>query len=171
MIGRRALMAGLSALTLFACAEAEEPRRAGAAGEEADLLSAEPEVVHHGGAIDALGITPPETPWSEMDAFDREMYMVGKVMPIMHELFAAHDPERYAEMECEHCHGDEMREVSFAMPSLQLFRVPEPNTPAWASMERNFGPAVEFMRETVTPVMGTLLGQEQASCRDCHAAP
>jgi hypothetical protein len=128
----------------------------------------EPEVVHHGGAIETLGITPPETPWSEMDAFEREMYMVGKVMPIMHELFAREDAARYAAMECESCHGDDMREVSYAMPSKQLFRLPKQETAAWSNMERDFGPMVEFMRETVTPVMGTLLGEGDYTCGHCH---
>lgn len=151
---------------LAACSRPEAPSPeesttgGGAAGE--------PAVVHHGGAIEALGITPPETPWATMDAFEREMYMVGKVMPIMHELFAGHDPTRYAEMECQHCHGERMREVSFAMPSPELYRLPAEGSAAWANMERDFGPAVEFMRETVTPTMGTLLGQAEYTCGHCH---
>jgi hypothetical protein len=155
----------LMLLSLAACSSADEPRTSGQSGAED---TGEPAVVHHGGAIETIGISPPETPWAEMDEFEREMYMVGKVMPIMHELFAGQDAERYGQMDCQHCHGDDMREVSFAMPTPQLYRVPAPGTKAWANMERDFGPVVEFMRETVTPTMGTLLGEPDYSCGHCH---
>lgn len=143
-------------------------RKAAPGESTGDEFTGEPEVVHHGGAIETLGITPPETPWAEMDAFEREMYMVGKVMPIMHELFSGYDRARFDAMGCESCHGERMREVDFAMPSPELYRVPRPGTPAWAAMERDFGPMVEFMASTVTPVMGTLLGEADYTCGHCH---
>ena len=154
------------AFVLAGCARTGAAPSAPAGAED----TGEPAVVHHGGAIEALGITPPEAPWAEMNAFEREMYMVGKVMPIMHELFARHDAERYEKMDCEHCHGESMREVSFAMPTPELYRIPPEGSPAWAAMERDFGPMVEFMRETVTPTMGTLLGVQGYTCGHCHVA-
>jgi hypothetical protein len=154
--------------SIVACAAPADPSSAGSTGAEDEWVAEEPEVVHHEGAIEALGITPPETPWVQMDEFEREMYMVGKVMPIMHELFARHDAARYAQMECESCHGRDMREIQFAMPSKHLYRLPREGTPAWANMERDFGPMVSFMTETVTPVMGTLLGESSYTCGHCH---
>ena len=119
-------------------------------------------------AIELLGITGPEAPWAEMSADDREMYMVGKVLPIMQELFAGQDPERWNTYACETCHGGDMREVSFRMPPSSSYAVPAEGTPAWVGMERTFPEVVRFMREDVTPTMGTLLGVEGFGCHGCH---
>ena len=42
-------------------------------------------------AMDAMGLTPPDAPWEEMSFADKEFYMIGKVNPIMQELFARYD--------------------------------------------------------------------------------
>ncbi len=129
----------------------------------------EPEVESHHGAIEALGISGPDQPWAEMSHEDREWYMVGKVLPIMKELFAEHDADRWGEgYECETCHGENMREVEYAMPPAASYKVPEPGSQAWASMENIFGDTVTFMKDTVTPTMGTLLGEDDYTCFHCH---
>ena len=51
-------------------------------------------------AIEAFGLTPPDSPWAEMSVADREFYMVGKVNPIMKELFERHDFEEYDGFDC-----------------------------------------------------------------------
>jgi hypothetical protein len=122
----------------------------------------------HVSAREALGLTPPETPWAEMSAADREMYMVGKVLPIMEETFQAHDPERYASFDCETCHGDDMRERGFAMPSPRLYHLPRPGTPAHAQMMRQFESSVHFMRDEVTPTMAAIMGEPNLACGACH---
>ena len=134
---------------------------------------AEADAGEHPSAIEALGISGPDVPWEEMSDFDREMYMVGKVLPIMQELFRGHDPERYAEVACETCHGEEMREVEFRMPVASMFVVPPEGTPAYESMVATFPETVRFMREDVTPAMGTMLGADGFTCAGCHptAAP
>jgi len=124
----------------------------------------------HVSALEAIGVSGPETPWAEMGEYDREMYMVGKVLPIMQELFARQDPTRWNGLDCDTCHGDDMREVGFQMPPASAFSVPAPGTPAWAAMERTAGDTVRFMREEVTPTMGTLLGIDGFTCRGCHPA-
>ena len=134
-------------------------------GDEADTSS---EGTPRASAIEAIGISGPEVPWAEMSADDREMYMVGKVLPIMHELFARHDPERFGTYGCESCHGAEMRELAFRMPPSSSFAVPAEGTPAWAGMERTFSEMVRFMRDEVTPTMGTLLGADGFTCHGCH---
>lgn len=120
-------------------------------------------------AVAALGITGPDAPWEEMSHSEKEYYMIGKVLPIMQSLFASEEPERWGDHGCESCHGEEMRELEFHMPPPSAFRVPEPGTPAWTGMERTFPETVRFMREVVTPTMGTLLGEEDYTCRHCHA--
>jgi hypothetical protein len=122
----------------------------------------------HVSAAEALGLTPPETPWAEMSSADREMYMVGKVLPIMEEAFRGHDPDRYASFGCETCHGDDMRETHFAMPSPRLYHLPREGTPAYAQMLRHFGPTVTFMRDEVTPTMSAIMGQPNLTCGACH---
>ena len=120
-------------------------------------------------AIEALGISGPDQPWAEMSHEDREWYMVGKVLPIMKELFAEHDEERYAgSYGCETCHGENMQEVEYEMPPASSYKVPAPGSEAWTSMEGIFGDTVTFMKETVTPTMGTLLGKDDYTCFHCH---
>jgi len=141
---------------------------------EDDLFSddwgdAEPTVVSHEGAADALGVTGPDTPWDEMSDDEKEWYMIGKVLPIMKDSFVGHDGERWTHetFGCETCHGENGRERDWEMPSENIYRIPEPNTPAWQNMERIFPEMVTYMREEVTPTMTTLMGEE-VTCRTCH---
>jgi len=119
-------------------------------------------------AIEALGITPPDTPWELMSVEDKELYMVGKVNPIMKELFTAHDAEEFADFDCVHCHGEEMREIDFKMPAPSMYIVPPEGTLGYRGMMSTFPEMVKFMQETVTPAMGTLLGVQSFTCAGCH---
>ncbi len=129
-----------------------------------------PVVESHHGAIESIGISGPDTPWAEMSHEDREWYMVGKVLPIMKEVFGEHDAERWspASYGCQTCHGADGADVEYAMPAANQYRVPQPGTPAWENMERIFPDMVTFMRDRVTPTMGTLLGIENYTCNHCH---
>jgi len=120
------------------------------------------------GAIEAMGITPPDSPWVEMSVADREFYMIGKVNPIMKELFAAHDAEEFGDFDCVDCHGEEMREIDFKMPAPSMYIVPPEGTPGHRGMLSTFPEEVKFMQEVVTPSMGKLLGIEDFSCAGCH---
>lgn len=133
-----------------------------------DDIPDEPVVDHHAGATERLTVSGPDAPWASMSQADRELYMIGKVMPIMHEVFARQYGERAAEFGCETCHGARMREVSFAMPPRDGMPVPPVGTPAFARLERQFPESVRFMRDVVTPTMGTLLGIEGYTCNHCH---
>jgi hypothetical protein len=119
-------------------------------------------------AIEAMGVTPPDSPWEEMSVADKEFYMIGKVNPIMKELFSAHDAEEFAEFDCVDCHGEEMREIDFKMPAPSMYIVPPEGTPGHRGMMSTFPETVKFMEETVTPAMGKLLGVENFTCAGCH---
>jgi len=119
-------------------------------------------------AIDAMGITPPDSPWEEMSVADREFYMIGKVNPIMKELFAAHDAEEFEDFDCVDCHGEEMREINFKMPAPSMYIVPPEGTPGHRGMLSTFPDEVKFMQEVVTPSMGKLLGIQNYTCAGCH---
>ncbi|MEM9069905.1 MAG: hypothetical protein AAGE52_15440 [Myxococcota bacterium] len=129
-----------------------------------------PTVESHHGAIESIGISGPDTPWEDMSFQEREWYMIGKVLPIMKELFAQYDDSRWAPAEygCATCHGETGAEDNYAMPHGSQYRVPEPGTPAWENMERIFPEVVTFMKDTVTPTVGTLLGIENYTCNHCH---
>ena len=125
-------------------------------------------------AIEAMGITPPDSPWEAMSIDDKEFYMIGKVNPIMKELFAAHDAEEFADFDCVDCHGEEMKEIKFKMPAPSMYIVPPEGTPGHRGMLSTFPEEVKFMQEVVTPAMGKLLGIENYTCAGCHpseAAP
>ena len=119
-------------------------------------------------AIEAMGITPPDSPWAEMSVEDREFYMIGKVNPIMKELFAGYDAEEFGDFDCVDCHGEEMREINFQMPAPSMYIVPPEGTPGHRGMLSTFPDEVKFMQEVVTPSMGKLLGIENFSCAGCH---
>jgi len=119
-------------------------------------------------AMDAMGLTPPDSPWEEMSVEDKEFYMIGKVNPIMHELFVAHDAEEYADFDCVDCHGEEMKEINFKMPAPSMYIVPPEGTPGHRGMLATFPETVKYMAETITPAMGKLLGIENYTCAGCH---
>lgn len=119
-------------------------------------------------AVEAMGMTPPDSPWETMSVADKEFYMIGKVNPIMKELFTSHDAEEYAEFDCVHCHGEEMREIEFKMPPPSSYIVPPEGTPGHRGMLATFPEEVKFMQEVVTPSMGKLLGIENYTCAGCH---
>ena len=103
-----------------------------------------------------------------MSVADKEYYMIGKVNPIMKELFTAHDAEEFAKFDCVDCHGEEMREIDFKMPAPSMYIVPPEGTPGHRGMMSTFPETVKFMEETVTPAMGKLLGVENFTCAGCH---
>jgi hypothetical protein len=119
-------------------------------------------------AIEAMGLTPPESPWDAMSVQDKEFYMIGKVNPIMKELFVAYDEEEYADFDCVDCHGEEMEEIDFKMPPPSSYIVPPEGTPGHRGMLSTFPDEVRFMEEVVTPSMGKLLGVESFTCAGCH---
>jgi len=119
-------------------------------------------------AIEAMGITPPDSAWEEMIVADKEFYMIGKVNPIMKELFTGYDAEEFGDFDCVTCHGEEMREINFKMPAPSMYIVPPEGTPGHRGMLSTFPEEVKFMQEVVTPSMAKLLGIESFTCAGCH---
>lgn len=119
-------------------------------------------------AIEAMGLTPPDSPWEQMSVPDREFYMIGKINPIMKELFVALDAEEYADFDCVNCHGEEMREINFKMPAPSMYIVPPEGTPGYRGMLATFPETVKYMKETIAPSMSKLLGIENVTCATCH---
>ncbi len=114
--------------------------------------------VEHGSASarELIGIHPPPTPWADMSREEREYYMVAAILPVAAEDFRGYDAERYANLTCAGCHGDDGQERGYEMPSNYLPRLPEPGSPAWTEMQAR--PAYTFMSEVVTPTVAAQLG-------------
>ena len=138
--------------------------------------SSEPAIDHGQGSARALiGVHPPEQPWAQLSHEDREMFMVGSVLPIHAEMFREFDAARYGQFECNNCHGDDGRERHYEMPSRYLPPLPAPGSPAWDRMRARNPRVYEFMSTQVTPTMATQLGMppvdasgEGFGCFGCH---
>lgn len=162
------LLAGASVLGCAGASSTAAPATsAGGAGGEG-MMHHEGGATNKTGAMGMMSVSGPDQPWKMMEMYDREMYMVGKVQPIMHDLFAKADGRRYSSFDCEACHGKDVKETKYAMPSKALPSLPKPGTPEWAAMEKAFPESVRFMKEVVTPTMGKLLGVENYTCMHCH---
>ena len=126
----------------------------------------------HASAIELIGINPPEVPWSEMSHEDREMDMVARFHPIFRELFQRHDATEHAEFGCGDCHGEDMSERNFAMPSRHLPAVPPHGTPAYERERAEHPRDFAWMEQDILPAMQTMLGMgETFTCNGCHPAP
>lgn len=120
-------------------------------------------------ARELLGVNPPAQPWSEMSHADREMDMIARFLPIFTEVFQEFDAEEHASFDCASCHGSDMREREFEMPSTELPPVPLPGTPAYQEMASEHPEDTRFMEEVVTPTMQTMLGMGATfTCNGCH---
>ena len=123
----------------------------------------------HGSAIEILGgIQPPPTPWAEMSYDQREFLMVGVILPITDEMITDFDAPRGETFGCQNCHGSDMRERHFQMPSTQRMPIPAAGTPAYDMVRSSFPDIVDFMEERFTEDVGTLLGVDSFTCNSCH---
>jgi hypothetical protein len=132
--------------------------------------------VDHGSqsARQLLGVHPPPQPWAQMSHDDQVYWMVSNVLPIAAEDFRTYDAERFSQVTCETCHGENAEAEHYEMPSALLPRLPAPGSPQWQQMQQS--PGYAFMNDVVTPTMATLIGEERYSaehpdgfgCFECH---
>lgn len=143
-----------------------------ASDEDSSTSGDETQSSHRQSARELLGINPPAVPWSEMSHGDREMDMIGRFHPIYREIFQEHDAERYAEFGCETCHGSDMREREFEMPSSDLPPIPLAGSSQYEMASSAMPEIYEFMEHEVTEPMGTMLGVGGTfTCNGCHPQP
>lgn len=127
-------------------------------------------------AIKNLGITGPDKPWAGMSYDEKEWYMVGKVHPVMREVFQSLDHDKYEglKFECTPCHGENPAARKYKMPSDHLSPVPAAGTEDWKAMQN--AKIVKFMVQRVTPSMASLIGEKSGepgtegvfTCWGCH---
>jgi hypothetical protein len=127
--------------------------------------------------IALLGIKgPDDKPWKQMNYSEKEWYMVGKVHPVMRQVFQTFNEKKYEgeKFECTPCHGEHPEARKYKMPSDHLSKVPAFGSADWKAMENSR--IFKFMNISVTPSMGKLLGEqpwnpetgEGYSCWGCH---
>ena len=137
----------------------------------------EPAPLPDSGPIKLLGLTgPDDKPWDDMSYDEKEWYMIGKVHPVMRQVFQTFNEKKYEgeKFECVPCHGENPEKRKYKMPSAHLSAVPAFGSPGWKKMEN--ARVFKFMTQRVTPAMGALLGKEEwnhetgegYSCWGCH---
>jgi hypothetical protein len=128
------------------------------------------------GAIAMLGLTGPDKAWESMSHDEKEWYMIGKVHPIMRQVFETFDKAKYAgeKFECVPCHEPNVTVTKYKMPNPKLSPVPAFDSADWKAMEN--ARIVKFMKARVTPTMAQLLGYDPkdaskgdaVTCHACH---
>lgn len=121
-----------------------------------------------------LGVHAPPQPWDSMSEADQVNWMVGNVLPIAAEDFRTYDAERFSNLTCEGCHGENAEANHYHLPVASLPQLPAPGSPQWEQMSHS--PGYAFMHDVVTPTMATLIGEEPFNpatgqgfgCFDCH---
>jgi len=137
----------------------------------------EPAPLPDDGPIKILGLTGPDTkPWDSMNYEEKEWYMIGKVHPVMRQVFQTFNKDKYEgeKFECVPCHGENPEKKKYKMPSDHLSPVPAFGSKDWKAMEN--ARVFKFMTKRVTPAMGQVLGKEAwnhetgegYSCWGCH---
>ena len=115
-------------------------------------------------------------PWDELTQEERGAFMADSVLPYMQELFAEYDPDEFANVNCATCHGPNMHERDFEMPSPSLPALHASGTPEQHQMVEEHPRMVRFMFNHVVPAMRTMLREEPFdaetgegfSCYFCH---
>ena len=117
----------------------------------------------------------PAVPWKDKTLAQRVEFMGLVFFPQMQTLFDARSAgaapaEGHAAFRCQTCHGEDMVDVSYAMPN-GLFPLPRA-APYEAALARDEATA-RFMMERVVPAARELLGESDGKaigCHTCHAA-
>lgn len=118
----------------------------------------------------------PDVPWAEKTAKQRQEFMGVVVLPATKKLFKAYNETQYKGFKCQTCHGDDMNDTKFKMPSDSIYPLSKTDT-IKASMDYD-KEMTTFMLEQVLPETAKLLGTEPYdpktgkgfSCFGCHPA-
>lgn len=124
------------------------------------------------GPVPELGT--PGIPWTEKTPKQRLDFMGAVFFPDMRKRFEGHSAQRFRGFRCQTCHGPDMKERNYAMPSSAVFPL-DPERPYEDALA--YDPEVtRFMAEDVVPAAAKLLGTrpydpttgEGLGCPACH---
>jgi len=167
------LLTSSLALGLSACDKGAQP------AAPADATPATP------AAADDVAATPagdeaktepgaPGVKWADKTFKQRQEYMGITFLKAQKKTFKAHDEAQFSGFKCQTCHGDDMKETNFAMPTDSLLPL-DAKDPVGVAME--FDEAItKFMVEKVVPESAELLDMEPYNpetgqgfgCFGCH---
>jgi hypothetical protein len=179
-MNRLVVVSSLLGLMMVGCGGASkpEPEAADKPSKAATPASNwEPAPLPDEGPIKLLGLTgPDDKPWDDMNYDEKEWYMIGKVHPVMRQVFQTFNAKKYEglKFECVPCHGEQPEKRKYKMPSDHLSPVPAFGSAEWKEMENSR--VFKFMNQRVTPAMGQVIGKEAwnhetgegYSCWGCH---
>ncbi len=123
---------------------------------------------------------PPESPgiplggmgvsWGAKNDEQKFGFMAAQVLPVIKEVFVEYD-DSYGSFGCADCHGDNLEQVDYAMPTDGLYALPEDN-PYENALD--FDEEIStFMMVKVTPALQKLFDEGEgprtkATCFSCH---
>ncbi len=175
------LLFGLTGLAFSACEKPSQPTNppaaatGDAAGGSGDTAGAATDSGGDGGAA-AIEPGAPGVAWADKTFKQRQEYMGLEVLPKMKAAFQAHDGGAFGTFKCQTCHGKDMNEKKFKMPSDSIYPL-DPADPIKGAMEYD-EKMTKFMLDDITPKMAELLGEKMISkdnpngfgCMRCHPA-
>jgi len=168
------LLTSTIALGLSACDKGSAPA---APPDATPATKADPGTDDLAAASDDAGDTEPgapDVPWSEKTFKQRKEFMGIVFLKEMKTSFKAHDEASFAGFKCQTCHGDDMKETNFEMPTDSLLPL-DAEKPVEAAMEFD-EEITKFMVEEVVPKSAELLDMEPYNpetgqgfgCFGCH---
>lgn len=175
------LLLGLAGLGFSACQKSSQPttppgETAGpTTGDSAGDSAGDGASGSEGGAT-ATEPGAPGVAWADKTFKQRQEYMGLEVLPKMKALFQAHDGGSFGTFKCQTCHGKDMNEKNFKMPTDSIYPL-DPADPIKGAMEYD-EKITKFMVDEVTPKMAEMLGEKVVSkdnpngfgCMSCHPA-
>ncbi|HEY5946081.1 MAG TPA: hypothetical protein VIV40_11350 [Kofleriaceae bacterium] len=120
---------------------------------------------------------PADMAFKDMNADQRMAFMKLTVLPAMKQTFQEFDAKKFADMNCETCHGKAAKDGTFEMPNPDIERLPKPEQFMAYAADPKHAPWVKFMAEKVKPQMAQLLKMSEFdpktetgdfSCGNCH---
>jgi hypothetical protein len=112
--------------------------------------------------------------WDDMNKDEKKAVMKKEVVPKMTAAFKEFDPEKYKQVKCTLCHGEQAKKDKFGMPNPDLPKLDFANH---LTKERAEKPKmVDFMAHKVVPQMAAILGEapfdpktgKGFGCKACH---
>lgn len=114
-----------------------------------------------------------------MNLDQRQEYMKTVVLPKAKKIFIGFDAKKYADMNCETCHGDSAKDGSFDMPNPKIKPLPATESAfmEWIGKDAEAARYTKMMSEELVPTMADLLGVKpfdpqtktgKFSCPACH---
>jgi hypothetical protein len=165
------LLTSFIATGMSACDKGAQP------AAPADATPATPAAPDTGAENPAQAETEPGAPgvkWADKSFKQRQEYMGITFLKAQKTMFKAHDEAEFSGFKCQTCHGDDMKQTNFAMPSDSLFPL-NAKDPVGAAMEYD-EEITKFMIEQVVPESAKLLDMEPFNpetgegfgCFGCH---